>query len=162
MKRGGLAYGKLWTMVLLGFLLFYSAGCTKKKDGDTGSATENNVIKVGAAHAVTGPIALYGEPIVNGIKLAIKQVNSSAYIGEGRSLELVVEDTMGDKKQAISAFEKLIKQDKVAAILGPTLSNSAFARRSHCPGKRDSRYREQQHRQRHNRYGEFRLSYQYP
>lgn len=114
-------------MVLLGFLLFYSAGCTKKKDGDTVSATENNVIKVGAAHAVTGPIALYGEPIVNGIKLAIKQVNSSAYIGEGRSLELVVEDTMGDKKQAISTFEKLIKQDKVAAILGPTLSNSAFA-----------------------------------
>ena len=31
------------------------------------------------------------------------------------------------KEGAIPAFEKLINQDKVLAILGPTLSNSALA-----------------------------------
>ena len=115
---------KLWTglVLFMMILLIFTAGCTKKE-----KKGENMTVKLGAAHAITGPIALYGEPIVKGIKLAIKQINEASYIGEGKKIELVIEDTIGDKKQAINAFEKLISQDKVSAILGPTLSNSAFA-----------------------------------
>ena len=90
-------------------------------------AAEPVVIKIGVAHALSGPIALYGEPISKGIALAVKEVNEQAYLGEGVTLETVVEDTAGDKEQAIAVFEKLINQDGVVAILGPTLSNSAFA-----------------------------------
>lgn len=88
---------------------------------------EGETIKVGAAHALSGPIALYGEPISQGIKLAVSQMNAQNYLGEGKTLEVIYEDTNGDKEQAISVFEKLINQDEVVAILGPTLSNSAFA-----------------------------------
>ncbi len=91
------------------------------------TAAEPVVIKVGAAHALSGPIALYGEPISQGIQLAVKQINEQAYLGENTTLEIVLEDTAGDKEQAIAVFEKLINQDGVVAILGPTLSNSAFA-----------------------------------
>lgn len=94
-------------------------------DETTSAAAE--VIKVGAAHALSGPIALYGEPISQGIKLAVAQMNAQNYLGEGKQLEVIYEDTAGDKEQAISVFEKLINQDGVVAILGPTLSNSAFA-----------------------------------
>ncbi|MCA9950450.1 MAG: ABC transporter substrate-binding protein [Anaerolineales bacterium] len=94
---------------------------------DEAPSVEAEVIKVGAAHALSGPIALYGEPISQGIQLAVAQMNAQNYLGEGKQIEVVYEDTAGDKEQAISVFEKLINQDGVVAILGPTLSNSAFA-----------------------------------
>ena len=83
-------------------------------------------VVVGCAHALSGPIAIYGEPIRNGIMLAAKQINDQKLLGDA-TLSIVCEDTAGDKAQAINAFQKLINQDKVVAILGPTLSNSAFA-----------------------------------
>ncbi len=86
----------------------------------------SGVIKVGCAHALSGPIALYGEPIANGIHLAESEINASGYLGDA-TLEVICEDTAGDKAQSINVFQKLINQDKVVGILGPTLSNSAFA-----------------------------------
>lgn len=86
-----------------------------------------SVVKIGAAHALSGPIALYGTPIKQGIELAVKQINEQHYLGDNMTLEVIYEDTAGDKEQSISVFEKLINQDNVVAILGPTLSNSAFA-----------------------------------
>ena len=83
-------------------------------------------VVVGCAHALSGPIAIYGEPIRNGIMLAAKQINDQKLLGDA-TLSIVCEDTAGDKAQAINAFQVLINQDKVVAILGPTLSNSAFA-----------------------------------
>ncbi|MCB0232578.1 MAG: ABC transporter substrate-binding protein, partial [Anaerolineae bacterium] len=65
-------------------------------------------------------------PIHNGILLAAQQINDQKLLGDA-TLAIVCEDTAGDKAQAINAFQKLINQDKVVAILGPTLSNSAFA-----------------------------------
>lgn len=94
---------------------------------DEAASAEVEVIKVGAAHALSGPIALYGEPISQGIQLAVAQMNAQNYLGDGKQIEVIYEDTNGDKEQAISVFEKLINQDEVVAILGPTLSNSAFA-----------------------------------
>jgi len=88
---------------------------------------EMTVVKIGAAHALSGPIALYGTPIKQGIELAIQEINDQHYLGDNMTLEVVYEDTNGDKEQSISVFEKLINQDNVVAILGPTLSNSAFA-----------------------------------
>jgi branched-chain amino acid transport system substrate-binding protein len=86
----------------------------------------SGTVKVGCAHALSGPIALYGEPIQNGIMLAAEEINNQGYLGEAE-LQIICEDTAGDKAQSINAFQKLINQDNVVAILGPTLSNSAFA-----------------------------------
>lgn len=83
-------------------------------------------VPVGCAHALSGPIAIYGEPIRNGIMLAAEQINAQKVLGDA-TLKIICDDTAGDKAQAINVFQKLINQDKVAAILGPTLSNSAFA-----------------------------------
>ena len=45
----------------------------------------------------------------------------------GRKINLIVEDSAGNKDQAINAARKLIGRDKVALIIGPTLSNEMFA-----------------------------------
>jgi len=45
----------------------------------------------------------------------------------GQKIELIVEDEQGKKEEAINVFKKLIFQDKVLMLFGPTLSNSAQA-----------------------------------
>jgi branched-chain amino acid transport system substrate-binding protein len=83
-------------------------------------------IKVGAVHDLSGPLALYTQAIRNGVELAVKEVNEGQLLGEG-TLEIVWEDTAGDEDKTIQAFTELIEADEVVAILGPTLSKSAFA-----------------------------------
>lgn len=83
-------------------------------------------IKLGAAEALTGPAAKYGVSIKNGLTLAMDEVNAKGGVN-GNKLTLVIEDEQGKKEEAINVFKKLIFQDKVLAVFGPTLSNSAFA-----------------------------------
>lgn len=83
-------------------------------------------IRIGIAEALNGPIAKYGMPIKNGFTLAGEEINAKGGIN-GNKLVLVIEDEQGKKEEAINVFKKFIFQDKVLAIFGPTLSNSAFA-----------------------------------
>ncbi|MBM4264190.1 MAG: ABC transporter substrate-binding protein [Deltaproteobacteria bacterium] len=90
--------------------------------GDVASAQ----IKLGAAEALTGNAAQYGLPIRKGFELAMGEINAAGGIN-GRKLELIIEDEQGKKEEAINVFKKLIFQDKVLMLFGPTLSNSAQA-----------------------------------
>ncbi|HEX5393085.1 MAG TPA: ABC transporter substrate-binding protein [Rhodocyclaceae bacterium] len=83
-------------------------------------------IKIGVAEALTGGAAQYGVPIRNGFQLAADEINAKGGIN-GNKIQLVVEDEQGKKEEAINVFKKLIFQDKVLMIFGPTLSNSMFA-----------------------------------
>ncbi len=83
-------------------------------------------IKVGVAEALSGPAAKYGVAIKNGFILAVDDLNAKGGIN-GNKIVLVVEDEQGKKEEAINVFKKLIFQDKVLIVFGPTLSNSAFA-----------------------------------
>ncbi len=60
------------------------------------------------------------------MELALDEVNAKGVLG-GRKIDLTVEDSAGNKDQAINAARKLIGRDKVVAIIGPTLSNEMFA-----------------------------------
>ncbi len=84
-----------------------------------------DVIKVGGAHALSGLLADQGQSIKSGIDIAVKEINETAFLGAG-SIEVIWEDTAGDRVQATNAFNKLIDEDEVVAIVGPTLSRSAF------------------------------------
>lgn len=88
-------------------------------------AAEAMVYTVGAVHDLSGATAVYGESIKKGIDLAVKEINAQAFLGEGATLEVIYEDAAGDATQAIAAFEKLIANDAVSLILGPTLSSEA-------------------------------------
>ena len=83
-------------------------------------------IKIGAAEALTGPAAKYGVAIKNGFALAVDEINAKGGVN-GNKIALIVEDEQGKKEEAITVFKKLIFQDKVIMLFGPTLSNSAFA-----------------------------------
>ncbi|WP_298233687.1 ABC transporter substrate-binding protein [uncultured Azohydromonas sp.] len=83
-------------------------------------------IKVGVAEALSGGAAQYGAAIRNGFQLAADEINAAGGIN-GNKIALVIEDEQGKKEEAINVFKKLIFQDQVLMIFGPTLSNSAQA-----------------------------------
>lgn len=83
-------------------------------------------IKLGAAEALSGPAGQYGQSIKNGFELAVEEINAAGGV-KGNKIALQIEDEAGKKEQAIDVFKKLIFQDKVLMVFGPTLSNSAQA-----------------------------------
>jgi branched-chain amino acid transport system substrate-binding protein len=83
-------------------------------------------IRLGAAEALSGPAGQYGQSIKNGFLLAMDEINAAGGV-KGNKLALQLEDEQGKKEQAIDVFKKLIFQDKVLMVFGPTLSNSAQA-----------------------------------
>lgn len=83
-------------------------------------------IKIGVTEALTGGAAQYGNNIRNGFVLAADQINAAGGIN-GNKIKLIIEDEQTKKEEAINAFKKLIFQDKVLMVFGPTLSNSALS-----------------------------------
>lgn len=82
-------------------------------------------IPVGVIFGQSGSIAQYGVPQTNGVDLALEEINESGYLGEAE-LTFIVEDGF-DTDSAVAAMTKLIEQDEVLAVIGPTLSTQAFA-----------------------------------
>jgi branched-chain amino acid transport system substrate-binding protein len=89
-------------------------------------AAAKQTVKIGAALSMTGPAAAYGANQKTGVQAAVDEVNQSGLLKE-IVLEAVIEDDASDKAQGIAVFQKLMSQAKVSAIIGPTLSNTAFA-----------------------------------
>jgi branched-chain amino acid transport system substrate-binding protein len=83
-------------------------------------------IKIGALFAVTGPAAFLGEPERNSAKMVVDEINKAGGI-RGRKLELIVYDTAGDATKAVQLATKLIKDDKVVAIIGPSTTGESMA-----------------------------------
>ncbi len=83
-------------------------------------------VKLGVAASLSGGAGQYGAAIRNGFQLAADEVNAAGGVN-GNTLKLIIEDEQGKKEDAINVFKKLIFQDKVTLVFGPTLSNSAQA-----------------------------------
>ena len=91
-----------------------------------GAAAAETVVKIGAALSMTGPAAVYGTTQKTGILAAVEDVNKSGKL-PGIRLEAVIEDDASTKEQGIAVYQRFINRDKVSAIIGPTLSNTATA-----------------------------------
>ncbi|MCP9791050.1 ABC transporter substrate-binding protein [Vulcanococcus limneticus Candia 3F8] len=81
-------------------------------------------LTLGAAIAFTGNANLYGQDQRMGLSLAERWAGTSA--PQGRAVRLQMEDGASDEPSAIAAFNLLIRQG-VIALIGPTLSQQAFA-----------------------------------
>lgn len=93
-------------------------------------------IPIGLAVATTSNVALFGEEQVNGARIAEAYFNAQGGVN-GTPVKLVLQDTGGDEAGAVNAFQSLISA-KVVGIIGPTLSQQAFAadpiaNRAHVP-----------------------------
>ena len=83
-------------------------------------------IKIGVVNEVTGPQAEAGQFTVNGIKLALDEINKAGGV-LGRQLELRIEDNGSTNPGTVLAFSKLTSEGGLAAIIGPIRSTQIQA-----------------------------------
>lgn len=98
----------LFSVLLL--IIFSLPACSKKQP-------EPKEIKIGVILSLTGTIAPYGQSALQGVKLAVSEINEKGGINNQR-LEIILEDDQSEPKVAVSAVRKLIFQDKVPAVIG--------------------------------------------
>jgi len=90
------------------------------------AAQSKEPIKIGAVLALTGPGAGLGQAERNGIQLAEKAINDKGGI-KGRPLKILIEDDGSKADIAKSKAENLIFNEKVVAMIGPSLTASTGA-----------------------------------
>ncbi len=83
-------------------------------------------IRIGALFSVTGPASFLGEPEKKTLEMLVKDLNAKGGI-KGSKIELFIEDTQGDATKAMQLATKLIKNDKVVAIIGPSITGDTMA-----------------------------------
>ena len=105
--------------VVLGSLIGAALGAASAQKVET-------PVAIGIAVAQTSNVSLFGQEQVAGAKLAEKLINARGGIG-GTPIRLVYQDAGGDENGAINAFQNLISKERVVGIVGPTLSQQAFA-----------------------------------
>ncbi|RPH74654.1 ABC transporter substrate-binding protein, partial [bacterium] len=91
-----------------------------------GSAIAAGTIKIGGLFAVTGPVAFIGDPAKKTLDMLVKEANSKGGIN-GMKIETVIYDTGGDPTKAVQLATRLIKDDKVSVIIGPSTTGESMA-----------------------------------
>lgn len=86
----------------------------------------SSTVKIGALFAVTGPASFLGEPEKRTLEMLVKEANEKGGIN-GIKLEAVIYDTGGDATKAVQLATKLIKDDKVSVIIGPSTTGESMA-----------------------------------
>lgn len=124
-----LAMRKMVTLLLaLAFCSFASAAFAEIPKGP---------IKVGVVLPTSGPIAYDGGLALNGIKMAVDEINAAGGI-KGNPIEIYVEDSAGVPATAVAAMEKLVGMQKVVSVIGDfgsscTLAMMDVAQRAQVP-----------------------------
>lgn len=88
--------------------------------------TTGDTIRIGGITAVTGDKAEMGESFWRSWQLAIEKVNENGGV-LGKQVELVLEDSKADPKEAVELTKKMGDDESIAAVLGPMTSSEAIA-----------------------------------
>jgi branched-chain amino acid transport system substrate-binding protein len=100
-------------------------------DDSGGGGSSDGPIKIAMTGPLTGDNAAYGKDQLQGMQLAVDQINDAGGIAEGpnkgRKLELSSEDDAGDPNQGASVAQQLCDDPDVMAVLGPVNSSVALA-----------------------------------
>ncbi len=94
--------------------------------GIVGQKTNTDSVKIGAALALTGDAAPWGEESLKAAQLAIDEINANGGINN-KKLELVVEDMKSSTAGGVSAVSKLVSVNNAKAIMITWLDSYAGA-----------------------------------
>jgi branched-chain amino acid transport system substrate-binding protein len=83
-------------------------------------------IRIGVVNEITGPQAEGGRFTVNGIQLALDEINQAGGV-LGRKVELRIEDNASTNPGTVLAFSKLLSDGRLAGIIGPIRSTQIQA-----------------------------------
>lgn len=83
-------------------------------------------LRIGLATAQTGGLAQYDVPVVEGLRLAVEEINAAGGIGGTTPIELVEKDVRSDAAQTAIAVQELV-DDKVSLVVLPCDADPALA-----------------------------------
>lgn len=113
MKRSATA---CLVLLLFLFLVVLAGGCSAERTA-----------RIGAVLPLSGPWAIYGEPIRKGIALAHEELQAEHEVGEfPHGIELWIEDSESQPTRATEAFQKLIDEHDVHGVIGGVTSAEAL------------------------------------
>ena len=120
---------RILAAVLSAVMLAASAfGCAQ--DGNKHPVSENtkagDTIKIGGLAPLTGNVSVYGVATNNGIKMAVDEINKAGGV-LGKQIEYIVYDEKGDPIEAVNAYNKLVQDDKIIALIGDVTSKPTIA-----------------------------------
>lgn len=87
---------------------------------------KSNDAKIGFVGPLSGGVAVYGTEARDGVALAVEEINAAGGV-LGQKLVVVNEDDEGDPAKTVSAFKKLVTQDKVKVVVGSLTSGCTKA-----------------------------------
>ncbi len=99
-----------WIIAIIVIILIV-AGVWYWQTNKVSTPVETGPIKIGAILPLSGPVAIWGENIKNGMEIAKSELAQS-----GDSIDIIYEDSQGLPTPAISAFQKLADLDKVNVV----------------------------------------------
>jgi branched-chain amino acid transport system substrate-binding protein len=91
-----------------------------------GQVLAADTIKIGGIFSATGPASFLGEPEKNTAKMVEEAINAAGGIN-GAKIEFIVYDDETDATKAVTAFDRLVKMDKVAVVVGPSTTGNTLA-----------------------------------
>jgi branched-chain amino acid transport system substrate-binding protein len=89
-------------------------------------AASKEPIKIGAIYDFAGPCYMYSESAINGIRIAMEEINSKGGI-LGRKLDMIVRDTEAKVDVGARETKDLILREKVNFLMGPCSSGVSLA-----------------------------------
>jgi len=92
-----------------------------------GGQAKAEEFKIVIIQSMTGALAFVGVPLVDGMKLALDELNAKQFFGPGNTLKVSIEDDETNRAQAVSLIKRYAQDPKVLAILGPTTTTVAIA-----------------------------------
>ncbi|WP_219215740.1 ABC transporter substrate-binding protein [Variovorax boronicumulans] len=84
----------------------------------------SQTIKVGALASMEGAFTVLGQDGMRGMELALKERD---YKAGGKTIQLIKSSSNGSPDSALSAARKLVEQDKVDIVVGPTSGSEGIA-----------------------------------
>ena len=106
-------------------------GCSKGADKNSeasgaASGASGDVIKIGGLAPLTGAVSVYGNATNNGIKIAVDEINAAGGV-LGKKIQYICYDEKGDATEAVNAYNKLVQNDEVVALVGDVTSTPTLA-----------------------------------
>ncbi|MCU1485404.1 MAG: urtA [Actinomycetia bacterium] len=119
-------------MVVLAALALLAAACGSSGGGTTGSAADSGTcvdgdsVKLGFLNSTSGAMAISEQTVRDSLGLAAKEINASGGI-MGKQIKFIEEDGQSEPTVFAEKINKLLTQDKVAAVFGGWTSASRKA-----------------------------------
>ncbi|MFV0413978.1 MAG: ABC transporter substrate-binding protein [Oscillospiraceae bacterium] len=94
--------------------------------GAAASTAQSDSVVIGGLAPLTGAVSQYGIAANNGALLAVKDANEAGGV-LGKNIEYVYEDEKGDATEALNAYNKLVQNDKIIALVGDVTTKPTLA-----------------------------------